>query len=111
MMGVWGIMRAIQKTAVMLFSTAALYSGVAVVTAPTAAAYPQDCSAGTSSNSGWSYCRYGSGSHRVRVTCNNNLGSIYYRWGGWVGTGSYSTRACDSVYHKATGALVEKQGD
>jgi len=83
---------------------------VSVVAAPAAEAYPQRCSLhrepGTQFRTGFSYCSYGSGSHRVRLHCNAG----YTVYGRWVGTGSRSYASC-ATGHRIADYFYELQGD
>lgn len=100
-------MKAIRRATVIALTSAAMLAGSSALIAAPAQAYPQDCSTYTFTGSyGQSYCAYGSGSHRVRVTCARAGQQNYYKYGPWVGTGSVSRAYCN-----ARSSTVQKQGD
>lgn len=97
--------------------SAALMGGSLFFAAEPASAYPQGCSSwyvqyspAYSGGYGRSYCASGSGSHRVRVSCDRQYTSDVIRYGPWVGTGSYSTASCSSS-ETPRASWVQTQGD
>ena len=95
------------RRAAIVAASAALFSGLSLVAAAPAFAYPQGCSAYTYVGSyGRSYCSHGSGSHRVAVSCARPGQQNYTAYGPWVGTGRTSTAYCN-----ARSSYVQKQGD
>lgn len=86
-----------------------LTTGVMVLGAQQAMAYPQNCTGHTFYDEmAWSECDGGSGSHRVVARCANGLEYI----GRWVGTSEISTVDCPGApFAHVVGVSVELQGD
>lgn len=88
-----------------------LAAAVAVSVATSANAWPSGCYASTVyPNRGWSWCRSGTGQHRVQVQCRANYGWwTVSRYGPWRYAGETSWAYCPWGY-TATGAWLNLQG-
>jgi hypothetical protein len=109
-------MKATGKLVKIAFASVSLVGGSVFLAATPADAEPQDCSVMrgvyTPEYSGGyatSYCVWGTGSHRVRVSCDRRQTSDVIRYGPWVPAGSSSDVDCAS-YETPRAAWVQTRG-
>ncbi|GII67492.1 hypothetical protein Skr01_75770 [Sphaerisporangium krabiense] len=109
-------MRFIDKCAISAAACVSLV-GTSLVTAAPAHAGPVGCSAivlpdtpDFTGGSGVSTCAGGSGSHRVKVSCDRRYTTDVIRYGPWVGTSKESFAPCAGNETPRV-AWVQTQGD